>query len=70
MRAVQVLMGHSTVQMTERYAHLAPSSLNEAIAVLEAPHVGILGNPWATEHTAVTVSNEMSLPKLGAPLSK
>lgn len=34
MRAVQMLLGHSTILMTERYAHLAPSSFHEAIAVL------------------------------------
>lgn len=34
-RAVQALMGHSTIQMTERYSHLAPSSLHDAIATLE-----------------------------------
>lgn len=28
------LMGHSTILMTERYAHLAPSSLADAIEVL------------------------------------
>lgn len=36
-RAVQLLMGHSTVQMTERYSHLAPSDLQKTIALLEQP---------------------------------
>ena len=35
MRAVQMLLGHSSIQMTERYSHLAPSSFHEAIAVLD-----------------------------------
>lgn len=35
MHSVQKLLGHSTIAMTERYAHLAPSSLNEAVSLLE-----------------------------------
>lgn len=33
--AVQQLMGHATIQMTMRYAHLAPDHLRSAIAALE-----------------------------------
>ncbi|WP_369681176.1 hypothetical protein [Maridesulfovibrio ferrireducens] len=32
---VAKLMGHSTLAMTERYAHLAPDNLRAAMAVLE-----------------------------------
>lgn len=32
--AVQALMGHSTVQMTMKYSHLAPDHLRSAIAAL------------------------------------
>ncbi len=32
---VKELLGHSTIQMTERYAHLAPHKLASAISVLE-----------------------------------
>jgi hypothetical protein len=32
---VSELLGHSSVKMTERYAHLAPERLREAVAVLE-----------------------------------
>ncbi len=32
---VQQLMGHSTITMTERYAHLSPNHLKKAINVLE-----------------------------------
>jgi hypothetical protein len=28
-------MGHSTIEMTERYAHLAPSAMKEAVALLD-----------------------------------
>ena len=50
LKAVQELLGHSTIQMTMRYAHLAPSTLRDAVAVLDKPvqaqrpsghHVGI-----------------------------
>jgi integrase len=33
--AISKLLGHSGVQITERYAHLSPSSLDEAVKVLE-----------------------------------
>ena len=35
MRTVQVLMGHSTLEMTCRYAHLAPNVLVEAVSKLD-----------------------------------
>ncbi len=34
---VKELAGHSTIQLTERYAHLAPEDLTAAIAVLDQP---------------------------------
>ncbi len=34
LRAVQELLGHSTIQMTMRYSHLAPSTLHAAVQVL------------------------------------
>jgi site-specific recombinase XerD len=33
-KAIQELAGHSTLSMTLRYMHLAPSALREAIALL------------------------------------
>jgi len=32
---VRDILGHSTVKMTERYAHLAPERLRGAVSVLE-----------------------------------
>ncbi|MGH8614873.1 MAG: hypothetical protein ACREYF_23305, partial [Gammaproteobacteria bacterium] len=32
---VRDLLGHSTVKMTERYAHLAPENIRAAVAVLD-----------------------------------
>ena len=34
-RDVKQWMGHKSVQMTMRYAHLAPSDLDEGVSVLE-----------------------------------
>lgn len=45
MRVVQRYLGHSTVVMTERYAHLAPDVLADAISVLEP---SVIPRVWAT----------------------
>jgi len=36
LKAIQELLGHRDVQTTMRYAHLAPSSLREAVSLLGA----------------------------------
>jgi integrase len=40
---VQKLMGHSDISMTQRYAHLAPSALQEAIDILDSAPGKIIG---------------------------
>lgn len=43
LRTVQILAGHKTITVTERYAHLAPEHLQEAVAMLDgtlAPTTG------------------------------
>ena len=45
--AVQELMGHATIQMTMRYAHLAPHVAREAVALLDAPSAGWSGSRLA-----------------------
>ncbi len=33
---VKEILGHSSIQVTEKYAHLAPHKLSDAVAVLES----------------------------------
>lgn len=37
MRAIQELTGHRDLSTTQRYMHLSPSALNDAIRPLERP---------------------------------
>jgi integrase len=51
MKAVQELLVHSSIQMTMRYAHLAPEVVNETVRLLDAPSAEWvadgLGRVWA-----------------------
>jgi integrase len=56
LRVIQELLGHSNVQMTVRYAHLAPSDLKHAVELLpqlEERESAALGNPQATASATV-----------------
>jgi site-specific recombinase XerD len=35
LKAIQELMGHTTIQMTMRYAHLAPEIARDAVRLLD-----------------------------------
>jgi len=37
MKALQELLGHGSMQMTMRYAHLGPNNLRDAVAILSRP---------------------------------
>jgi hypothetical protein len=41
---VSKLLGHSTIEMTERYAHLAPENLKAAVGVLDRLRSGYVGD--------------------------
>ena len=51
LQAVQELLGHATITMTFRYAHLAPSTLRSTVMLLENGDrkQEVLGNRWATD---------------------
>jgi site-specific recombinase XerD len=37
LKAIQELMGHATIEMTERYAHLSPEVRASAVQQLDLP---------------------------------
>jgi integrase len=51
LKAVQELMGHATIEMTMRYAHLSPHVPRDAVKLLD--HGGCLGNAWAKPEKSV-----------------
>jgi integrase len=68
LNTVQTLLGHSTIVMTMRYAHVAPSTLRSAIALLntKSQFAGAdfgqpVGNQWQEAQKHFEISKEASL---------
>jgi integrase len=56
---IRDLLGHSTVMMTEKYAHLAPETLKSTVARLDAQE-----GAWHTDDTVP--SNVVKMPRAGS----
>ncbi len=44
LQAVKDLLGHSTIKMTERYSHLAPENIRDAVSILDGVMAGVAQN--------------------------
>ena len=55
--AIRDLLGHSSVTVTERYAHLAPENVRDAVAVLDRirSHSGYTGNIGANANNVLSL---------------
>ncbi len=49
MRAVQELLGHATIEMTMRYAHLSPDARREVVRLLDGDPPGGHGKTVAKQ---------------------
>ena len=52
LKAIQELLGHATIEMTMRYAHLSPGRPRDAVRMLELParcKDVAMGNPASTK---------------------
>jgi len=53
MRAVQELMGHASIVITMRYAHLAPEGSRDAVKLLDVPsdrpRFEVVATDWQNE---------------------
>jgi integrase len=58
LKAVQELLGHSTIQMTMRYAHLAPEVARDAVNLLDRPVKSAGGNSADLRGSVVAASAE------------
>ncbi len=56
LKAVQELLGHSTIQMTMRYAHLGPEVTRDAVNLLDQPIASATGNYATARGSAVAAA--------------
>lgn len=61
LRVIQELLGHSTIAMTERYAHLTSASLHDAVRVLE-PIIELRGQPAGNTVISWKENRSVNLP--------
>lgn len=63
LEVVRDFLGHSSVKMTEQYAHVLPASLQQAARVLDAPlhreETAIMGNIWARPLNDDSTTNKL-----------
>ena len=69
LNTVQALLGHSTIVMTMRYAHVAPSTMRAAIELLNPRRLMTeFGQPavnqWAADQQRRMAASENILPKV------
>ena len=58
LRVVQELLGHSTIQMTMRYAHLAPEVTRDAVNLMDRPNARTDDN-YAHVRGSVVAASEL-----------
>jgi len=54
-RAIQEVAGHQDLKTTQRYMHVSPAAIEDAIRLLDAPRTGnpVGGNMLATGSTEI-----------------
>jgi integrase len=59
LKAVQELLGHSTIQMTMRYAHLAPQVTRDAVNLLDRPAIPAAAKAAYPRGSVVAASTDL-----------